>query len=154
SDDRPGSAAGPEPISIPFGSLTLAAIAPVWPELVAAVRERSVLTGEALAAVTPTAFEAGGLTLTAPAEQDLLVQGLTRQRQLVEETLAGKLGGPVRVNLTMATPEVAPVQRHKRMTDSDLRAEKLARIRKLDPALDIAADALDLEIVDEGPRSS
>jgi hypothetical protein len=36
------------------------------------------------------------------------------------------------------------------MTDQTLRTEKLERLRRLDPALDAAANELDLEIVDEG----
>jgi len=39
------------------------------------------------------------------------------------------------------------------MTDETLRAERLDRIRRLDPALDTAANELDLEIVDDSPRS-
>jgi hypothetical protein len=36
------------------------------------------------------------------------------------------------------------------MTDQALRTEKLERLRRLDPALDTAANELDLEIVDDG----
>jgi hypothetical protein len=125
-----------------------------WPELIAAVRERSALTGEALAATTPASFEDGELQLSAAPDRALIVEGVTRQRGLVEEVLSAALWVPVRIAM-VGTPPVAPESaRPKRLTNSDLRAEKLARLRKLDPALDIAADALDLEIVDEGPRSS
>jgi DNA polymerase-3 subunit gamma/tau len=133
---------------------TLESITAQWPDLVAAVRERSVLIGEALAATTPAGFEAGELRLTAASDRALIVEGVTRQRGLVEEVLAGALGVPVRIAMAVGPAATPQATRHKRLTDSDLRAEKLARIRKLDPSLDIAADALDLEIVDEGPRSS
>ena len=133
---------------------TLESITAQWPDLVAAVRERSVLIGEALAATTPAGFEAGELRLSAAPDRALIVEGVTRQRGLVEEVLAGVLGLPVRIAMAVGAAGTAQASRHKRLTDSDLRAEKLARIRKLDPSLDIAADALDLEIVDEGPRSS
>jgi DNA polymerase-3 subunit gamma/tau len=133
---------------------TLESITAQWPELVAAVRERSVLTGEALAATTPAGFEAGELRLTAAPDRALIVEGVTRQRGLVEEVLGGVLGVPMRITMAVEPVPTPQAPRHKRLTDSDLRAEKLARIRKLDPSLDIAADALDLEIVDEGPRSS
>jgi hypothetical protein len=113
-----------------------------------------VLIGEALAATTPAGFEAGELRLTAASDRALIVEGVTRQRGLVEEVLAGALGVPVRIAMAVGPAATPQATRHKRLTDSDLRAEKLARIRKLDPSLDIAADALDLEIVDEGPRSS
>jgi hypothetical protein len=68
--------------------------------------------------------------------------------------LSSALGVPVRIAMAGTPPATPQSARPKRLTNSDLRAEKLARLRKLDPALDIAADALDLEIVDEGPRSS
>jgi hypothetical protein len=45
-----------------------------------------------------------------------------------------------------AAPHTPP----KRMTDASLRGERLERLRRLDPALDTAANELDLEIVDEG----
>jgi DNA polymerase-3 subunit gamma/tau len=133
---------------------TLDSITVQWSELVAAVRERSVLIGEALAATTPAGFEAGELRLTAAPDRALIVEGVTRQRGLVEEVLGGVLGVPMRITMAVEPVPTPQTPRHKRLTDSDLRAEKLARIRKLDPSLDIAADALDLEIVDEGPRSS
>jgi hypothetical protein len=118
------------------------------------VRERSALTAEALAATTPALFEDGELQLSAAPDRALIVEGVTRQRGLVEEVLSAALGVPVRIAMA-GTPPAAPASsRPKRLTNNDLRAEKLARLRKLDPALDIAADALDLEIVDEGPRSS
>jgi len=138
----------------PSATPSLESITAQWPDLVAAVRERSVLIGEALAATTPSGFEAGELRLTAAPDRALIVEGVTRQRGLVEEVLAGALGVPVRIAMAVGAVVTPQSPRHKRLTDSDLRAEKLARIRKVDPSLDIAADALDLEIVDEGPRSS
>jgi len=151
------SAATPRPAASPSNGPTVATLESItaqWPDLVALVRERSVLTGEALAASSPAGFEAGELQLTAAPDRALIVEGVTRQRGLVEEVLAAALGVPVRITMAVGPPSAAQPARHKRLNDSDLRAEKLARIRKLDPALDIAADALDLEIVDEGPRSS
>jgi DNA polymerase-3 subunit gamma/tau len=142
------------PSNRPSAPPTLDSITAQWPDLVAAVRERSVLIGEALAATTPSGFEAGELRLAAAPDRALIVEGVTRQRGLVEEVLAGVLGVPVRIAMALGPVATPQAPRHKRLTDSDLRAEKLARIRKLDPSLDIAADALDLEIVDEGPRSS
>ena len=138
----------------PSAPLSIESITAQWPDLVAAVRERSVLIGEALAATSPAGFDAGELQLTAAPDRALIVEGVTRQRGLVEEVLAGVLGVPVRIAMAVGPAAIPQATRHKRLTDSDLRAEKLARIRKLDPSLDIAADALDLEIVDEGPRSS
>jgi DNA polymerase-3 subunit gamma/tau len=143
-----------QPSNRPTAPPTLESISAQWPELIAAVRERSALTGEALAATTPASFEDGELQLSAAPDRALIVEGVTRQRGLVEEVLSAALDVPVRIAMAGTPPVASASVRPKRLTNSDLRAEKLARLRKLDPALDIAADALDLEIVDEGPRSS
>lgn len=36
------------------------------------------------------------------------------------------------------------------MTEATIRADRLGELRRQDPALDAAADALDLELMDEG----
>jgi hypothetical protein len=45
-------------------------------------------------------------------------------------------------------PEENAPNRPRRMSDAGARAERLKTLRKKDPALDTAADELDLEIVD------
>jgi hypothetical protein len=72
----------------------------------------------------------------------------------VEELIAARFGSPVRVRVASGVGSDAPGGRPKRLTDDGLRSERLDRLRRLDPALDAAANELDLEIVDEGPRSS
>ncbi len=53
------------------------------------------------------------------------------------------MNGASRVSVRPAVP-VAP----KRLTEESLKSERLAKLRKRDPALDAAVDALDLELID------
>jgi hypothetical protein len=76
---------------------------------------------------------------------------LTLERQ--KERLAGLLGRIVgtAVDLRLEggeAPAPAAKARPQRLSDQTLRADRLKGLRARDPALDAAADALDLEIVD------
>ena len=134
-------------------ALSLDALLSAWPDLVAAARERSAFLGEALAAMRPVQAEQGVLRLLAAPEDQHSLEGVRRQLGVVEAVIAQRFDGPVRLELVVESPAGAPAPAPKRMTGEALRAERLDRLRRLDPALDRAADALDLEIVDEGPRS-
>ena len=130
--------------------LTLPALLATWPEILTAAGERSRLLGQALAATTPVAAAAGEVHLSATSEQAMLTEGVRRQLGVVEEILASWFLGPVKVRLAVEAPPGGQAERPKRMTDEVLRAERLERLRRVDPALDTAANELDLEIVDEG----
>jgi len=67
----------------------------------------------------------------------------------VEEILSQVLGQPVRLRVVAGTAAgpVAPAP-PKRISDASIRADRLKSLRARDPALDLAADALDLEIVE------
>jgi hypothetical protein len=80
----------------------------------------------------------------------MLSEGVRRQIGLVEEILSSRFLGPVKVRLVVEAAAGGPAERPKRITDEVLRAERLERLRRVDPALDTAANELDLEIVDEG----
>jgi hypothetical protein len=121
-----------------------------WPEIVEAARARSILLGQALE-VTPPGFVAGGeIRLAATPNHAVQVEGIQRQLGVVEELVQSHFGVRARV-IVAAAPAAGtePPERPKRITDEVLRAEKLERLRRLDPTLDTAANELDLEIVDE-----
>ena len=130
--------------------LTLPALLATWPEILIAAGDRSRLLGQALAVTTPVAAGGGDVRLSATSAQAMLMEGVQRQLGLVEEILASRFEGPVKVRLVVEPPSGGPAERPKRMTDEAVRAERLERIRRVDPALDTAANELDLEIVDEG----
>jgi len=59
------------------------------------------------------------------------------------------VGQAVRLRVVAgAGSESAPPNPPKRMSDASIRADRLRSLRARDPALDLAADALDLEIVE------
>ena len=132
------------------GELSLASLLAAWPEIVEAARGHSILLGEALAVVPPTAVSAGEVRLAATADHAVLVEGIRRQVGVVEELVQVRFGGRPKVLVSTPTLPDPSHQPPKRMTDASLRGERLERLRRLDPALDTAANELDLEIVDEG----
>jgi DNA polymerase-3 subunit gamma/tau len=134
----------------PPGSLSLDSLLADWPRILEASTERSRLLGQALAVTKPVSVTGGEVVLAAPAEAAVLVEGVQRQVGLVEEVIGVRFGTRVKVRLQSESAPVGPVEAPKRITDEGLRAERLARMRRLDPALDTAANELDLEIVDEG----
>jgi len=62
-------------------------------------------------------------------------------------------GRPVALQVEQAEP-AAGTDRPKRMSEAALRTERLKGLRGSDPALDVAVDELDLEIVEERPPGS
>ena len=118
-----------------------------WPEVVAAVRVQSRFLGEALAASEPTTLELPWLTVVMAEPNQLFADRLHQEVGKVEEVLSRSLGQSVRLRVTASSGPASP-SKPRRMSDSSLKAERLREFRSKDPALDTAADALDLEIVD------
>ena len=125
------------------------AILAAWPAIVAAVRVHSRFLGEALAAGQPTSFELPWLTVAMAEPNPLLADRLHEEAGKVEEVLSRSLGQAVRLRVTARPADGATTPaKPRRMSESSLKAERLREFRSKDPALDTAADALDLEIVD------
>jgi len=137
------------PASPPQGPPTLESIRAAWPAVVAAVRSQSRFLGEALAASEPAALELPWLTLVMAEPNPLFGDRLHEEAGKVEEVLSRSLGEPVRLRVTARPAAGGAVPgKPRRMSESSLKAERLRDFRSRDPALDTAADALDLEIVD------
>jgi DNA polymerase-3 subunit gamma/tau len=117
-----------------------------WPEIVAEVRARSRFLGEALAGTAPGPVEGSALPLVLAESNPLFADRIQAQAAAVEEVIQRHTGQPLRIRVTVAEEESAPKPRP--ITESSLRADRLRSFRSKDPALDTAADALDLEIVD------
>ena len=148
---RQPSVPKPQPPSPHPQTLSLETLRDAWPSILESATEKSRLLGQALAATTPVGAAGAEIRLSAGADQGMLIEGVRRQIGAVEELLSARFLEPVKVRLVVAEPaEGAPAAPPKRMTDEVLRAERLERIRRMDPALDTAANELDLEIVDEG----
>jgi hypothetical protein len=137
------------PPRLPASAPSLEAVRASWPAVVAAMRAHSRFLGEALAAGEPVALEAPWLTLAMTEPNPLLADRLQEESVKVEEVLSRSLGQPIRLRLSVGLPgESAAPAKPRRMSESSLKAERLREFRAKDPALDTAADALDLEIVD------
>jgi DNA polymerase III subunit gamma/tau len=131
------------------GPASIESIRAAWPAVVAATRSHSRFLGEALAATQPSTLELPWLTVLMQEPNALFADRLQEEAGKVEEVLSRSLGESVRLRVTTAGgsgpgSEAKP----RRMSESSLKAERLREFRSKDPALDTAADALDLEIVD------
>jgi DNA polymerase III subunit gamma/tau len=130
-------------------SPALDAISAAWPAMVAAVRAHSRFLGEAFASTEPSELELPWLTVVMREPNQLFADRLLQEAGKVEEVLSRSLGQPVRLRVTAAPAALAASpSKPQRMSESNLNAERLREFRSKDPALDTAADALDLEIVD------
>jgi DNA polymerase-3 subunit gamma/tau len=130
-------------------SFTLDAILALWPEVVDFGRQESMFLAQALTECRVVSVEAPVIRISMPAEHGVLAGAVERNRARIEEFLASRLGRPVALRTAEGPPTA--LERPKRLSESQLRAERLASLRGADPALDAAVDELDLEIVDEQP---
>jgi len=131
------------------GPASIESIRAAWPAVVAATRSHSRFLGEALAATQPATLDLPWLTVLMQEPNALFADRLQEEAGKVEEVLSRSLGEPVRLRVTTAGGSGAASEvRPRRMSESSLKAERLREFRSKDPALDTAADALDLEIVD------
>jgi len=126
---------------------SLEAIRAGWPAIVVAGRIQSRFLGELLASVDPSELAMPWLTVTLRDANQLFAERLEQEAPKVEEILTRSLGQPVRLRVAMSTAE-SPAPPPRRLSDSSIKADRLREFRSKDPALDTAADALDLEIVD------
>jgi DNA polymerase-3 subunit gamma/tau len=151
----PAAAAVPLPPSPPQASPTaklapsIEAIQAGWPAIVVAARVQSRFLGELLAAVDPAELALPYLNVALREPNQLFAERLEQEAPKVEEILTRSLGQPIRLRLVSAPAlEGGSQTRPRRLSDSSIKADRLREFRAKDPALDTAADALDLEIVD------
>ena len=149
--DRPAAA----PLSPnPSGSTaklvpSIEAIRAGWPAIIVAARVQSRFLGELLAAVEPAELALPWLNVTLREPNQLFAERLEQEAAKVEEILTRSLGQPVRLRIRgPSSGESQQPPRPRRLSDSSIKADRLREFRSKDPALDTAADALDLEIVD------
>ena len=143
------------PPSIPASPLTaklapsIEAIRAGWPAIIVAARVQSRFLGELLGSVEPVDLVLPYLNVALREPNQLFAERLEQEAPKVEEILTRSLGQPIRLRL-VANPDQSEASsaRPRRMSDSSIKADRLREFRAKDPALDTAADALDLEIVD------
>ena len=148
--EAPEAVASPVDAAIEPVPFTVAGLETSWSAVVAEARKASPFLGEALGAARPIEASAPNITLELLDPNPVIAERLNRQREVVQGILSRYVGAPVQVALGTAAgnPEDTAPVKPKRMSDAGARAERLKTLRKKDPALDAAADELDLEIVD------
>jgi DNA polymerase-3 subunit gamma/tau len=148
-ETAPETAPPPRRPAATLNSVSLDAISMAWPAMVTAVRKESRFLGEAFAATEPSELELPWLTVNLREPNQLFAERLLQEAAKVEEVLSRSLGQPVRLRVAAGPASDAPSpSKPRRLSESSLKAERLREFRSKDPALDTAADALDLEIVD------
>jgi DNA polymerase-3 subunit gamma/tau len=131
--------------------LTEATLAATWSDVIATATRQSPLLGQALAHATPKLEAPGMVGLGFGPDSALFQDGAARQLAAVETILTATFGTPVKVKVQAASAAAAatPAQ-SRRLSAQDARSERLTQLRSRDPALDAAAKALDLELMDDG----
>lgn len=127
---------------------TTAGLRAVWPEVLETATRQSRLLGQALEHARAEVADNGNVTLRFGPDEAVFREGVERQIAVVVTILSARLGAEVRV-VTAAAEAATGGKRSKRLSVQELRSDRLGELRRRDPALDAAADALDLELVDE-----
>ncbi len=136
--------ASPPPRGEATVGLDLDALIAAWATVVARGREQGSFLGAALAACEPSGIEGNVVRLQLTEENPMYREALDRQSGAVDAIISAVAGTASRVDV--APPAGAP--RPERLTEAGVRAERLSKVRKKDPALDIAATVLDLEVME------
>jgi DNA polymerase III subunit gamma/tau len=120
-----------------------------WDELVERLRaDRKTILASAIEHATPVAVTARGeLTVQFDQPNDFLRQAFEAGRSELLTVLREWFSGLTRVQLYREN-DTAPDQPPKRLTDEMVRSERLSALRKSDPLLGAAIEALDLDVVD------
>ena len=123
----------------------LNAVAGIWDDMVAAVRRDRPFIATLLEQSLPVSTNANGvlvLQVEAPAVQEGLAAKMTETLSVMSGWLAGLQKLTIRFAGDTITSGPAP-----RMTVETVRSETLAALRKRDPLLGAAIDALDLDLI-------
>jgi DNA polymerase-3 subunit gamma/tau len=148
----PQLAAQPEPRAVldqrNTEPLDLAKLTGRWDTLVERLRAGGKpMLATALEHSSPRAVTtAGVVTIELDEPNDIYAHAITGGRPEIVSILGEWFGGVSRVDLRR--DEQSPTTAPKRLTDEMVRAERIASLRKRDPVLSAAIDALDLDVVD------
>ena len=124
-------------------AFTLDALTIAWPEIVVVARDRSRFLGEALGAAQVIEVDPPGVTIRLGGGNPMHTETLQRQREAAEAIISQFVSGPVRLTVSQAGGA-----RSQRLSEVESRSERLKTLRGKDPALEVAAESLDLEVLD------
>jgi hypothetical protein len=129
-------------------ALDLNKIVEQWDTLVARIRDDGKpMLAAALSHASPIAVTVTGtVTIELDEPNDIYAHAVSSARAEIATALKQWFAAVERVELRRddATPAPPP----KRLTDEMVRAERIAALRKRDPVLGAAIDALDLDVAD------
>jgi hypothetical protein len=119
-----------------------------WDTLVARLRQGGkTLIATALEHAVPTVVTArGDVTISLDEQNDFYAKAIQSGGAEIVAILREWFSPVERVHLEGATK--VPAAPPKRLTDEDVKAQKLESLRKRDPLLSAAIDELDLEVID------
>jgi len=139
----------PPPARESSHALSVNVLAERWGEVVSYVRtEGRAVLAAALQRALPVAVSARGeITLELDAADAAYEEPITSGSADVLAAVAVLFTGATRLQVRVA-PAPSAEQTPRRVTEESVRSERLAMLRKRDPSLDIAVDALDLELLD------
>jgi DNA polymerase-3 subunit gamma/tau len=116
-----------------------------WDDVAAELRRAGqALLASQLANALPVAVSAAGVVTVQP-EDDMTETAIDRKKDDVLAALRAVFPGVERLAVRRAEGTAAPAQR---LTAEAVRAEKMNTLRRRDPALGAAIDALDLELLE------
>jgi len=119
-----------------------------WDDVVAEVHGAGrSLVASLLEQVLPVAVSGAGM-LTLEVQDETAEQGLEAARDTVLGAVRALFPGVQRLSVRRAASTSGPPPAARRLTSESIRAERIASLRKRDPALGAAIDALDLELLD------
>ena len=117
-----------------------------WDDVVASLRSSRMLLAPFLEQATPSAISSTG-SLTVQAEDEAAADALEMAKTDMLAVVKGIFPAVERV--VIARPSGPSVSgSHKRVTEEEIRQQRITSLRKRDPVLGAAIDALDLELLD------
>ena len=138
------------PTTAPDGRKMLQDLRAHWEEVADAVGQKSVLVREALVEAQPANLSGTELSVDVTGGE-VQLEGLTRNRGLVEDAVSQFVGRSLRVVFRVPVAEPAEpedaVESRRQIAERD-RETRLRSYRAQDPALDAVVEALDLELTD------
>jgi DNA polymerase-3 subunit gamma/tau len=146
---RPAAAAPPRPSPVAGQvPLDLNKLVARWDALVERVKADGKMNlAAALAHSSPAAVTGNGvITIGLDEANDFYAHSITTGKSDIIAVLSGWFAGVDRVELRR--DDQAAATPPKRLTDEMVRAQRLASLRKRDPVLGAAIDALDLDVID------
>ena len=136
----------PRPVVELTEPLELSKVTGRWDDLVERLRAAKPMLASALEHASPVAVTATGvLTIELDESNDIFAHAITSGRPDIVTVLGEWFSGLERIELRRDETAAAPP---KRMTDEMVRADRITSLKKRDPVLRAAIDALDLDVVD------